>query len=55
MLGRLAARRELATAVVCLLLFAFVTAGNPKYASADIVIGIARRLAPIGIMAVGIT
>jgi ribose transport system permease protein len=55
LLGRLVARRELTTLVVCLLLFAFFTAGNPRYASPDILIGIARRIAPIGIMAVGMT
>src|SRR5438477_13089605 len=55
LLGRLVARRELTTLVVCLLLFAFFTAGNPRYASPDILIGIARRIAPIGVMAVGMT
>src|SRR5712691_4186908 len=55
LLGRLLARRELTTLIVCLLLFAFFTAGNPRYASPDILIGIARRIAPIGIMAVGMT
>src|SRR5439155_8559193 len=55
LLGRLVARRELTTVIVCLLLFAFFTAGNPRYASPDILIGIARRIAPIGVMAVGMT
>jgi ribose transport system permease protein len=52
---RLVSRRELATLIVCLLLFAFCTAGNPPYASLNIIIGIARRLGPMGIKAVGMT
>src|SRR5581483_3998472 len=54
-LGRFVTSRELATLAVVLFLFVFFTIGNPKYASADILIGIARRITPIGILAVGMT
>jgi ribose transport system permease protein len=54
-LGRFAGSRVLATLAVVILLFVFFTIGNPNYASANILIGIARRITPIGIMAVGMT
>jgi ribose transport system permease protein len=54
-LGRFANSRVLATLAVVIILFVFFTIGNPNYASANILIGIARRITPIGIMAVGMT
>jgi ribose transport system permease protein len=54
-LGRFVNSRSLATLAVVIFLFLFFTAGNPKYASADILIGIARRITPIGILAIGMT
>ena len=55
LIGRIAGSRELATVVVCILLFVFFTIGNPKYASVDIFLGIARRISLIGILAVPMT
>ncbi len=47
--------RELATLAVCILLFALFTAGNPRYASVNIILDIARRLTPIALLAIGMT
>lgn len=54
-LGQFVNSRALATLAVVIFLFLFFTAGNPKYASADILIGIARRITPICILAIGMT
>jgi ribose/xylose/arabinose/galactoside ABC-type transport system permease subunit len=54
-LGRIVTSRELITLAVVIILFLFFTAGNPRFASVNILIGIARRITPIGILAVGMT
>jgi ribose transport system permease protein len=54
-LARLVTSRELVTLAVVVILFLFFTAGNPRFASVNILIGIARRITPIGILGVGMT
>src|SRR5215831_15993048 len=54
-LARMVTSRELVTLAVVIILFLFFTAGNPRFASVNILIGIARRITPIGILSVGIT
>ena len=55
MLARMVTSRELVTLAVVIILFLFFTAGNPKFASVNILIGIARRITPIGILSIGMT
>ncbi len=47
--------RELVTLAVVIVLFLFFTAGNHRFASVNILVGIARRITPIGILSIGIT
>jgi ribose transport system permease protein len=54
-LARMVTSRELVTFAVVIILFLFFTAGNPRFASANILIGIARRITPIGILSIGMT
>jgi ribose transport system permease protein len=54
-LARMVTSRELVTFAVVIILFLLFTAGNPKFASVNILIGIARRITPIGILAIGMT
>jgi len=54
-LARMVTSRELVTLAVVIILFLFFTAGNPRFASVNILIGIARRITPIGILSVGMT
>jgi ribose transport system permease protein len=54
-LARMVTSRELVTFAVVLILFLFFTAGNPRFASVNILIGIARRITPIGILSIGMT
>ncbi|MBV9245830.1 MAG: ABC transporter permease [Methylobacteriaceae bacterium] len=54
-LARMVTSRELVTLAVVIILFLFFTAGNPRFASVNILIGIARRITPIGILSIGIT
>lgn len=54
-LGRIVSSRVLVTIGVAIILFIFFTIGNPKYASADISIGIARRITSLGILCIGMT
>jgi len=42
-LARMVTSRELVTLAVVIILFLFFTAGNPRFASVNILIGIARR------------
>jgi ribose transport system permease protein len=54
-LARMVTSRELVTLAVVIILFLFFTAGNPRFASVNILIGIARRITPIGILSIGMT
>jgi ribose transport system permease protein len=54
-LRRMVSSRELATLAVVIILFGFFTIGNPNFASANILIGIARRITPICILGIGMT
>src|SRR5690348_17343942 len=54
-LARMVSSRELVTLAVVVILFLFFTAGNPRFASVNILIGIARRITPIGILSIGMT
>jgi ribose transport system permease protein len=54
-MARMVTSRELVTLAVVILLFLFFTAGNPRFASVNILIGIARRITPIGILSIGMT
>ncbi|MBV9355647.1 MAG: ABC transporter permease [Chloroflexi bacterium] len=47
--------RDVVILLVCLALFAFFTALNPRMASPDTLLSIARRVAPLGVVAVGMT
>jgi ribose transport system permease protein len=47
--------RDLVILLVCLALFGFFTALNPRMAAPDTLISIARRIAPLGMVAVGMT
>jgi ribose transport system permease protein len=54
-LARIVTSRELVTLAVVVILFLFFTAGNPRFASVNILVGIARRITPIGILSIGMT
>src|SRR5262249_45611396 len=54
-LARMVTSRELVTLAVVVILFLFFTAGSPRFASVNILIGIARRITPIGILSIGVT
>ncbi len=47
--------REAATLAVCVVLFVGFAIANPRFISPDSLLGIARRLVPIGILATGVT
>ena len=52
---RVVTSREIVTFAVVVILFLFFTVGNPRFASVNILIGIARRITPIGILSIGVT
>ena len=54
-LARIVTSRELVTLAVVVILFVFFTLGNPRFASVNILVGIARRITPIGILSIGMT
>jgi ribose transport system permease protein len=54
-LGRLLVSRDLAILIVAILIFAFFTAANPRFAAQPNLIALARRMATLGIVAVGMT
>jgi ribose transport system permease protein len=54
-LAQMVTSRELVTFAVVIILFLFFTAGNSRFASVNILIGIARRITPIGILSIGMT
>ncbi len=53
--GRLIASRDVAILVVAVLLFVFFALANPRFLSENNLVGIARRMPTIGIVAVGMT
>ena len=54
-LGRLLVSRDLAILIVAVLIFAFFTLANPRFAAQINMISMARRMATLGIVAVGMT
>jgi ribose/xylose/arabinose/galactoside ABC-type transport system permease subunit len=54
-LKRLLSNRDVVILLVALALFGFFTAFNVRMAAPETLISIARRIAPIGIVAVGMT
>ncbi len=55
MWGRLIASRDLAILVVAFVLFLFFALANPRFLSENNLVGIARRMPTIGLVAVGMT
>jgi ribose transport system permease protein len=54
-LGGALGNRDIAILMVAMLLFAFFVAANARMASPETLIALARRMAPLGIVAVGMT
>ncbi|MCC7449208.1 MAG: ABC transporter permease [Anaerolineae bacterium] len=54
-LGRLLVSRDLAILIVAILIFAFFVAANPRFAQTLNMVSLARRMATLGVVAVGMT
>src|SRR5258708_19420813 len=54
-IGRLVSNRDIAILLVAILLFAFFDIANSRMASDTTLVALARRVAPLGIVAAGMT